>query len=76
MYFERIKMNNINNFYNIIASPLDQFEIRNLLSLNAPVLGNLNLSITNIGLYLTIGTIFILGLNLLATNNDKIISNS
>ena len=40
----------------IIASPLDQFEIRDLLSLNASILGNLNISLTNIGLYLTIGT--------------------
>lgn len=63
-----------NNFTHI-ASPLDQFEIRNLLSLDAPVLGNLHISLTNIGLYLTIGTIFILSLNVLATNN-KVISNS
>lgn len=59
-----------------ITSPLDQFEIRDLLSLDAPIIGNLHLSITNIGLFLTIGTIFILGLNTLATNNNKIISNS
>jgi F-type H+-transporting ATPase subunit a len=59
-----------------ITSPLDQFEIRDLLSLDAPILGNLHLSITNIGLFLTIGTIFILGLNTLATNNNKIISNN
>ena len=61
---------------NSITSPLDQFEIRDLLSLDAPIIGNLHLSITNIGLFLTIGTIFILGLNTLATNNNKIISNN
>ena len=38
----------------LIISPLDQFEIRNLISLEAPILGNLHLSISNIGLYLTI----------------------
>jgi len=65
-----------NNMYTHIATPLDQFEIRNLLSLDAPILGNLHISLTNIGLYLTIGTIFILGLNLLATNYNKVISNS
>jgi F-type H+-transporting ATPase subunit a len=59
-----------------ITTPLDQFEIRNLLSLDAPILGNLHISLTNIGLYLTIGTIFILGLNLLATNYNKVISNN
>ena len=65
-----------NNMYTYITTPLDQFEIRNLLSLDAPILGNLHISLTNIGLYLTIGTIFILGLNLLATNYNKVISNS
>ena len=59
-----------------ISSPLDQFEIRNLLSLDAPILANLHISLTNIGLYLTIGTFIALTLNLLATNDDKIVSNS
>ena len=51
------------NYSTIIASPLDQFEIRNLLSFNAQILGNLNLSITNIGLYLIIGVFIALTLN-------------
>ena len=59
-----------------ITSPLDQFEIRNLLSLDAPILGNLSLSITNIGLYLTIGGYLVFVLNLLATNNNKVVSNA
>ena len=59
-----------------IASPLDQFEIRNLLSLEAPILGNLSLSLTNIGLYLTIAGYLVFILNLMSTNNNKIISNS
>jgi F-type H+-transporting ATPase subunit a len=59
-----------------LISPLDQFEIRNLLSLDAPILGNLSLSLTNIGLYLTIGGYFVFILNLMSTNNSKIISNS
>jgi len=58
-----------------IISPLDQFEIRNLVSLDAPVLGNLSLSLTNIALYLTIGGYLVFALNLVANNNDKIISN-
>jgi hypothetical protein len=59
-----------------IASPLDQFEIRDLLSLNAPILGNLHLSLTNIGLYLTIATFLVLSLNVLATNFNKVVSNN
>ena len=58
-----------------ISSPLDQFEIRNLLSLDAPILANMHLSLTNIGLYLTVGTFLILSLSVLATNYNKIISN-
>jgi F-type H+-transporting ATPase subunit a len=64
----------MNNFLNV-ASPLDQFEIRNLLSLDAPILGNLSLSLTNIGLYLTMAGYLVFALNLLSTNNEKIISN-
>ena len=58
-----------------ISSPLDQFEIRSLLSLDAPILANMHLSLTNIGLYLSIGTFLILSLNVLATNFNKIVSN-
>ena len=59
-----------------ISSPLDQFEIRNLLSLNVPILADLHISLTNIGLYLTTGAFIALTLNLLATNYNKIVSNS
>ena len=59
-----------------VASPLDQFEIRNLLSLDVPILANLHLSITNIGLYLTIAALVTLSLNILATNYNKIIADS
>jgi len=65
-----------NSLFTYVTSPLDQFEIRNLLSLDAPILGNLHISLTNIGLYLTIGTVLILSLNVLATNYNKVISNS
>lgn len=57
-------------------SPLDQFEIRNLLSLDAPILANLHISLTNIGLYLTITAYIALVLNLLSTNYNKVIANS
>lgn len=59
----------------IIISPLDQFNIRNLLSLDAPILANLHISLTNIGLYLTISAYIVLTLNLLATNYNKVIAN-
>lgn len=65
-----------NNLFREILSPLDQFEIRDLISLDAPVFGNLHFSITNIGLYLTIAGLFILAINLLSTNYNKLVSNN
>lgn len=64
----------INSF--VITSPLDQFEIRNFISLDAPLFGNIHLSLTNIGLYLTISAFLVLIVNLLAQNYNKVISNN
>jgi F-type H+-transporting ATPase subunit a len=61
---------------NIVLSPLDQFEIRDLLSINASLLGNSQISISNIGLYLSISTFIITMLSILATNYNKLIPNS
>jgi F-type H+-transporting ATPase subunit a len=58
-----------------IRSPLDQFEIRNLFSIDTPLLGNMNLSITNIGLYMTIAAFVAFSFSILATNNSKIAPN-
>jgi F-type H+-transporting ATPase subunit a len=57
-------------------SPLDQFEIRDLISIKAPIFFDMQLSLTNIGLYLLLGTFIFLFINLLANNNNKIVSNS
>lgn len=63
------------SFFTEVLSPLDQFEIRDLLSLDIPVLGYFHFSITNIGFYLTIGLVFIIVIYLLSFNYDKLISN-
>lgn len=63
-------MNNFNNF-----SPLDQFNIRNLLSIDGPVLADANISLTNIGLYLSIATLIIVNMSFLTTNGDRLLSN-
>jgi F-type H+-transporting ATPase subunit a len=83
MFINNISINTENTMtsytmsnYTIITSPLDQFEVRDLLSLDAPLLGNLHLSLTNIGLYLTIGLFLIISLNVLATNYNKVVSNN
>ena len=69
-------MSNYISLFTETTSPLDQFEIRNLLSLEAPIFGNMNISITNIGLYLVISIFIILTSSVLATNYNKVISNS
>ena len=61
---------------NTILSPLDQFEIRDLFSINVSFLGNSHFSLTNIGLYIIISLILIIIYSLLATNSDKIIPNN
>ena len=43
--------------YTSIICPLNQFDLRDLFSLNAPLLGNLYISLTNIGLYLSVGAL-------------------
>jgi F-type H+-transporting ATPase subunit a len=56
-----------------ISSPLEQFEVINLLGLNAPIFGYLNLTITNLALYSIIILILLLGLNYMANNETKIL---
>src|SRR5437762_1103437 len=48
----------MNNF--VVLSPLDQFEKRDLISINLNILNNSHISLTNIRLYLIISTILIL----------------
>ena len=58
------------------SSPLDQFTIRNLFSLKADLLGNIQISLTNIGLYLLITTFIVFMMYTLATNYDLTTPNS
>ena len=56
-----------------INSPLDQFEIRDLISINAPILGNLYISLTNILLYLIISFILIVLLTSINNRSKKLV---
>jgi len=67
-----LTLNNAQNNF----SPLDQFSIRNLLSIEAPILGDTNFSLTNIGLYLTVSTFIIITLYLISNNYNKVVSNN
>ena len=64
------------NTINIITSPLDQFEIRDLISIDAPLLANIHISLTNIALYLVLAFFITLSINLLGNNYNKIVSNN
>jgi F-type H+-transporting ATPase subunit a len=57
-------------------SPLDQFTIRNLFSIKGDILSNIQISLTNIGLYLLITTFLIFMLYILSTNYDFSTPNS
>ena len=62
-------------YSNNANSPLDQFEIRNLISLDVPILGYLRIFVTNIAFYLVTATVIAFTFNLLGTNKDKIVAN-
>lgn len=57
-------------------SPLDQFIIRNLFSVKGDLLANIQISLTNIGLYLLITTFLVFMYYLLATNYNILTPNS
>lgn len=63
------------NLFREILSPLDQFEIRDILNLEI-LGGNLHLALTNIGFYLVIGGLITLILSLVPTNYNKLVSNN
>jgi len=57
----------------IVASPMEQFEIYDFIYFNAPLLGSFKLSLTNIGFYLIIVSVLILGILYISSNNNKLI---
>jgi len=60
----------------IIHYLLDQFKIKDYITLNVPVLGNLHLSVTNMGLYLMIALFIVFALTVIATKFNKLVSNN
>jgi F-type H+-transporting ATPase subunit a len=61
----------INNIF--INSPLEQFEVTPFFKFNAPILGDFNLSLTNLGLYALITVFLVLGLHIVANNSHSLI---
>ena len=59
-----------------INSPLDQFELISLLSIDTPILANIYLSISNVGLYLSISALTLGCLIVLASKYKKVLIKS
>ena len=60
-----------NNLY--INSPLEQFEVTSLLSLDAPIFGYIGLTLTNLALYSLIIFTLIVGLHYMGNNDIKLL---
>lgn len=57
----------------LLHSPLEQFEVTSLVSLQLPVLGYIHISLTNLGLYTIIAVYLSLAFHFVASNNKSVI---
>jgi F-type H+-transporting ATPase subunit a len=56
-----------------VNSPLEQFEVTNLIGINAPILGYLNITLSNLGLYSIIILLLIVGIHYAGNNEVKLV---
>lgn len=56
-----------------ITSPLEQFEVVPFLSVSAPIIGDFNLSLTNLGLYAIITVFLVVGLHIMGNNSYSLV---
>ena len=63
----------INSNLSFINSPLEQFEVTNLIGINAPILGYLNITLTNLGLYSILVLLLIVGIHYAGNNEVKLV---
>lgn len=68
--FINLNLNQSNFFIN---SPLEQFDVINLISFNAPIFGYLNITLTNFALYSIITLFLILALHMFSNNENKLL---
>ena len=57
----------------IINSPLEQFEVTNLLGLNAPIFGYLYINLTNLALYSMLVLAIIISIHYFGNNENKLV---
>ena len=63
----------INSNLTFVNSPLEQFEVTNLIGINAPILGYLNITLTNLGLYSILVLLLIVGIHYAGNNEIKLV---
>ena len=63
----------INSNLSFVNSPLEQFEVTNLIGINAPILGYLNITLTNLGLYSILVLLLIVGIHYAGNNEVKLV---
>ena len=71
--FNHIQNNSLSDI--IINTPLDQFQIQNIIGIYGPLLGGAHISINNMTLYIIIGTFICFYFLILTSNVEKIVSN-
>ena len=68
MTVEQILLSNL-----FVNSPLEQFEVLNLISINAPILDYFIVTLTNLGLYTLIVVVILVGFHVLGNNDVKLV---
>jgi F-type H+-transporting ATPase subunit a len=56
-----------------ILSPLSQFEVTSLIGINAPILGHINISLTNLALYTIFILLIVVGLHYYGNNDYNLV---
>jgi len=59
-----------------INSPLSQFEVTNLIGIFTPIIGQINIDLTNLALYTFLIIIIVIGLHYFGNNDSKLIPNN
>ena len=59
-----------------INSPLSQFEVTNLIGIITPIIGQINIDLTNLALYTFLIIIVVIGLHYFGNNESKLIPNN
>lgn len=70
----RVQLAGSNGIYNA-NSPLDQFYVADLLSLKTRILGNIDITITNVTLYANLILLVLLAIHYYGNNDSKLIPN-